>query len=211
MYPMPARILILDAIANNRIMLKIKMQTAQFEMDASANLADAERAMAQNRSNLISLNLSDPDGDNHAFCKTLRNAPDTTSIALIATGIFDTAKARFAALDAGADDVLPRSIDATLLLARIRSLLRVRSVVQELVLRESTSRALGFEDARQDFDSPAKIALGTAAPHQHAAITDALSQDLRYPVMTVGIEAALGAKTLATSPDLLIIDASALP
>jgi two-component system cell cycle response regulator len=210
MYPMPARILILDEIANNRIVLKVKMQSAQFDVDACANRADAERAMARNRPDLILMNVADPSQDNHAFCTALRNAPDTASIALIAMGISDTALARFAALDAGADDVLPRPIDDTLLLARIRSLLRVRSVGQELFLRESTSRALGFEDARQNFEMPAKIAFVSASPDVHAPIIDALSQDLRSPVTPIGMDAALGIETPKTAPDLLIIDASAI-
>jgi two-component system cell cycle response regulator len=205
---MPARILILDAIATNRIVLKVKMQAAQFAVDACANRADVEHAIAQNRPDLILLNLSDPQEDHHVFCRTLRNAPDTASIALIATGVADTGLARLAALDAGADDVLPRPINDTLLLARIRSLLRVRSVGQELLLRESTSRALGFEDAHQGFELPAKIAFVTASPDQHSAVIDAVSQDMRYAVTVLGMEAALGAETPATTPDLLIIDAS---
>jgi two-component system cell cycle response regulator len=211
MYPMPARILILDAIANNRIVLKVKMQSAQFDVDACANRADAERALAQNRPDLILVNFADSAQDHHAFCKKLRSSPDTASIALIATGISDTAMARFAALDAGADDVLPRPINDTLLLGRIRSLLRVRSVGQELFLRESTSRALGFEDARKHFEVPAKIAFVTATPDDHTPMIDALSQDLRCPVTPIGMDAALGAETPATAPDLLIIYASAIP
>ncbi len=208
---MPARILILDAIATNRIVLKVKMQAAQFEVDACANRDDALRAISKNRPDLVLVNVADPAADHHAFCKTLRNTPETASIALIATGISDTAMARFAALDAGADDVLPRPINETLLLARIRSLLRVRSVGQELVLRDSTSRALGFEDTRQSFEIPARIAVITASPDTQSGNIAALSRDLRCPVVTIGIEAALGADTPATPPDLLIIDASANP
>ena len=55
---MPARILILDAVATNRIVLKVKMQASQFAVDACSNRAEAESAIAKNRPDLILLNLS---------------------------------------------------------------------------------------------------------------------------------------------------------
>ncbi len=207
---MPARILILDAVATNRIVLKVKMRAAQFAVDACANRSDAEDALVKNRPDLILLNLTDPNADHHAFCKELRKNPDTASIAIIAMGVPDTASARFAALDVGADDVLPRPINDTLLLARIRSLLRVHSAGQELVLRDSTSRALGFEDARRSFERPAKVVVVTATPDLHANMTDALSRDLGRPVGVVGPDAALANKMPAHAPDLLVIDATAV-
>ena len=208
---MPARILILDAVATNRIVLKVKMQATQFAVDACTNRAEAERAMAENRPDLILLNLTCPNEDIHAFCKDLRNMASTAAVAIIALGTPDTAKARFAALDAGADDVMRRPINDTLLLARIRNLLRVRSAGQELVLRDSTSRALGFEEARRSFETPANVAFVTPIPDIHAKTTDALSRNLGKPVSVITPDAALAAVTLSHQPDLLIIDATAVP
>ena len=208
---MPARILILDAVATNRIVLKVKMQAAQFAIDVCANRAEAERAIAENRPDLILLNLNCADADNHDFCKDLRNATNTAAVAIIALGTPDTAKARFAALDAGADDVMPRPINDTLLLARIRNLLRVRSAGQELVLRESTSRALGFEEARRSFEVLANVAFVTPIPDMHAKMTNALSHDFGRPVCVITPDAALAAKALPQTPDLSIVDATAVP
>jgi two-component system cell cycle response regulator len=183
------------------------MLAAHFEVDACENRAQAECAIAEKRPDLILLNLVDPDGDHHSFCKDLRNAPDTAAVAIIALGVPDTSKARFAALDAGADDVMPRPINDALLLARIRNLLRVRSAGQELSLRESTSRALGFEEARRSFEVPANVAVVTPTPLGPASMTDALSEDLGRQVSVIAPETALAAK----APDLLIIDATDAP
>ncbi len=208
---MPARILILDAVATNRIVLKVKMQAAQFAVDVCSNRAEAESAMAKNRPDLILLNLTCPNEDIHGFCKDLRSAVNTAAVAIIALGTPDTVKARFAALDAGADDVMPRPINDTLLLARIRNLLRVRSAGQELVLRDSTSRALGFEEARRSFETPANVAFVTPIPDIHAEMIDALSQSFGKPVSVTTPDATLAAKSLSHPPDLLIIDATAVP
>ena len=90
---------------------------------------------------------------------------ETAAIAIISVGVADTARARFAALDAGADDVMPRPINDALLLARIRSLLLVRNARQELMLRDSTSRALGFEEAKIDFVAASSVALLSQEGH----------------------------------------------
>ncbi len=46
---MPGRILIVDAVATNRILLKVKMIAAQFTVDACANRVEAEKVIAANR------------------------------------------------------------------------------------------------------------------------------------------------------------------
>lgn len=155
---MTGRILIVDTVPTNRIVLKVKMLAAQFSVDACGSRKDAELAIAHKKPDLILINLSDPTEDRHGFCRELKENPDTAAIAIISVGVIDTARARFAALDAGADDVLPRPINDALLLARMRSLLRVRHARHELMLRDGTSRALGFEEARRNFDATARIA-----------------------------------------------------
>jgi two-component system cell cycle response regulator len=147
----------------------------QFAVDACASRQEAEEIIAKRRPDLMLINLSDQIEDRHGFCRELKDNPDTSSIAIISVGIDDTARARFAALDAGADDVLPRPIDDALLLARIRSLLRVRHARQELMLRDGTSRALGFEEARSDFKKEGRVALVSNATSSRNAIAARLA------------------------------------
>jgi two-component system cell cycle response regulator len=162
---MTGRILIVDTVPTNRIVLKVKMLAAQFTVNACGSRADAEVMIAARRPNLIMINLSDPTEDRHGFCKELKEKPETAAIAIISVGVADTARARFASLDAGADDVMPRPINDALLLARIRSLLRVRNARQELMLRDSTSRALGREEAKIDFVAASSVALLSQEGH----------------------------------------------
>jgi len=204
---MPARILILDTVATNRIVLKVKMLAAHFTVDACGNRADAERAIARHRPDLVLINLSDRVEDQHAFCKSLRQSPVTAAIAVIAVGVTDTSRARFAALDSGADDVMPHPMNDTLLLARIRSLLRVRSASEELSLRETTSRALGFDEPHEHYEAPTQVMMITDTPTHHAARIATLASATGNPVNVIDSATALIAEKETLSPDLLIIDA----
>ena len=69
---MTGRILIVDTVPTNRIVLKVKMLAAQFTVNAYGSRADAEVMIAARRPNLIMINLSDPTENRHGFCKELR-------------------------------------------------------------------------------------------------------------------------------------------
>lgn len=148
---MSGRILIIDAVATNRIVLKVKMHAAQYAVDTCENRVQAAVTIAKTRPDVILLSLNDPSEDRHAFCRDLKADPETADISIIALGVPDTSRARFAALDAGADEVIPNTIDDTFLVARTRSLMRMRNTHAELWLRGGTSRALGFEEEHDDF------------------------------------------------------------
>ncbi len=202
---MTGRILIVDTVPTNRIVLKVKMLAAQFSVDACGSRKDAEEVIARQKPDLILINLSDPIEDRHGFCRELKENPDTAAIAIISVGVADTARARFAALDAGADDVLPRPINDALLLARMRSLLRVRHARHELMLRDGTSRALGFEEARRNFDATARIALLSRHAISGDALAAQLNSGLSVPVTRLETDTVL-ANSVAPVPDLFVID-----
>ncbi len=203
---MSGRILIIDTVATNRIVLKVKMLAAQFSVDACSSRIEAEAIISTNRPDLILINLSDPVEDRHDFCRVLKNDPETSNIAVIAVGVADTSKARFAALDVGADDVLPNPMNDTLLLARIRSLLRVRSASQEIILRDSTSRALGFEEANAPFETAAHVALISHEDTCDATLNQMLLDGLGQPVRALASNCVLKQTAVTPVPDLFVID-----
>ena len=203
---MSGRILIFDTVATNRIVLKVKMLSAQFAVDACACRDEAEKIIASGRPDLILINLSDPIDDQHDFCRALRSDPDTAAIAIIAVGVADTSRARLAALDAGVDDVLPRPMNDALLLARIRSLLRSRSAQQELTLRDSTTRALGFQEGTVAFETPAQVALLTTNDRLADALMPALRDVLHHSVRRFDPARVLKDSGITPSPDLFVID-----
>lgn len=203
---MTARILIVDGVATNRIVMKVKMQAAQFAVAACATPQEAEAEIARKRPDLILFNPSDGGTGLKALCQKLQSRQDTRGIAVIATGGADTSKDRFAALDSGADDVLPHPVDVILLFARIRSLLRIKSAGQELALRDSTSRALGFEDARQIYAHPVRIAYVAPEEGMLPAPFDRLAQSLGRSFAHCSLRDVLKLGDMASLPDLIVLD-----
>jgi two-component system cell cycle response regulator len=206
---MPGRILIIDSVATNRIVMKVKMSAAQFRVDACANRTEADAIIAKHSPDLILMSLGDPAFDLQSYCQELKTNTDTQNTTIIAIGVTDTAQARFAALDAGADDVMARPVNDALLLARIRSLLRVHSTHQELQLRDGTSSALGFEETATPFEAAAHVALLSASQKPNSSLLAALTHGLGHVVRAIDPDQALRARPSQPSHALYMIDAGA--
>lgn len=206
---MSGRILIIDTVATNRIVMKVKLLSAQYNVVACATQDEGIASFVDQRPDLIIVNLSDPTEDNHNFCATLKNDPETANIAVIGTGIADTPRARFAALDAGADDILPHPVNDTFLLARIRSLLRMRHTPAELWMREGTQRALGFDENKTLFNLPPRVTFLTENVTVNTGMIARLNRINPLGATVHNVEEALRSDTRV--PDMFMIDGTTFP
>jgi two-component system, cell cycle response regulator len=163
------KILIVDDIATNRIVLKVKLSGARYE---TSQAATGQMALALARRELPDLILMDvrlPDLNGIEVCRQLKADPATSNIPVVLVTANAEPGTRLAALKAGADDFMLKPLDELVLLARLRSLLRARETDEELRLRETTCRELGFNEAQADFAGRATVAL--VAPSREAGVT----------------------------------------
>jgi len=156
---MAGKIMIVDDVATNRIVLKVKLASAAYETVQAANGTDALRIARQARPDLILLDVQLPDIDGIEVCKRLKADPATRAIPVVMITAFRDPDARLRGLRAGAEEFLTKPLDEHLLLARLRSLLRARETEEVLKLRDTTWRDLGFAEATGAFDAPANIVL----------------------------------------------------
>jgi len=206
---MSGRILLVDSIATNRIVLRVKLLAAHYVVQPCASLAEANAAIAADRPDLIVVDFDGPDCGAAGLCKSLRADPGTTAIPIIATGAFADGQARVAALRAGVDVLLGKPVNDTVLQARIRSLLRGRDMESELQLREDTQRALGFADDAAPFATLGRVAMVTAGQAALSPTLRALMDRLPAHCQTVDAGQVLGAAGVTPVPDLFIIDGAA--
>ena len=205
---MSGKILIVDSVSTNRIVLRVKMLAARYDVDAVASCAEAATRIAIHQPDLILINLTDAQGEGHALCRALRADVTTANIAIISVGVLDTATARFSALDAGADDVLPRPISDTLLLARVRSLMRRRNMSRELQMRDGTNRNFGFEEITARLITPAGITLLSDAPTAATDLAADLQAGLGQSIRVITSDDALIENNDVGITDLFMIDAT---
>ncbi len=208
---MPARVLIVDSVATNRIVLKVKLLAARYDVQPCASIAEARALIRRDRPDLILLDMVQRDADPLEFCRDLKAGPETATIPIIVLGTFPQAGQRVDALNAGADDVLGKPVHDVMLQARIRSLLRSRDAEAELRLRDDTHHALGFAEPALGFEPQTRLTLLSPegdrdAPSRHRALEAALGQ--RCAALT--LDAALDHAPGGAAPDVLVLDGASL-
>ncbi|GAB4388038.1 diguanylate cyclase [Albidovulum sp.] len=205
---MAGKILIVDDVATNRIVLKVKLAAAYYKTIQASFGADAIRLAQQSRPDLILLDVELPDMDGIEVCRRLKALPETRDIPVVMITAFHDKARKIEALEAGADEVFWKPIDEIILLARMRSLLRARETAEQLGLRDTTYRDLGFAEAPQGFEGPALVGLIADAAATAMQWERALRPHLADRIVILDREEALDATGMAEIPDVFVIAVS---
>lgn len=204
---MTGKILIVDDVATNRIVLKVKLASAYYETVQAASGADALRIARDERPDLILLDVELPDVSGIEVCTALKADPATRDIPVVMITAFHDADRRIAALRAGAEEVFWKPLDEMVLLARLRSLLRTRETEDHLGLRDTTYRELGFAEDASQFSGPGLIALIAARSDTAMGWKRALAPHLDDRLVVLDRDGAFADQVGGAVPDLYLIAA----
>ena len=141
---MTARILVVDDVLPNVKFLEARLTAEYFEVRTATNGADALRLCAAGSCDILLLDVMMPGMDGFEVCRGLKANPETSHIPVVLVTALDQPADRVRGLEAGADDFLTKPVDEIALIARVRSLARLKVVVDELRQRASTSASLGL-------------------------------------------------------------------
>jgi two-component system, cell cycle response regulator len=204
---MAGRILIADDVATNRIVMKVKLASAFYQVIQASSGDETLRMAQQDNPDLIILDANLGDSGGVDVLRALKANASTAAIPVImATGVADT-RTKLAALDAGADEFLCKPLDEMSLLARVRSLLRARTTSEELKRRESTARELGFAEAQQGFGRAGRVVMVADRPERALVWRQGLRGLVRHKMEVLPKERALEALPGMAVPDIFVISA----
>ncbi|MES2667372.1 MAG: diguanylate cyclase [Pseudomonadota bacterium] len=205
---MDGKVLIVDDLATNRIVYKVKLGAAFYQPILAADGESCLRLARSESPDLILLDLMLPDIPGAEVLRRLRADPLTRDIPVVVLTASQDADARLAALQAGADDVLTKPFDEQTLLARLRNLLRGRDGegfgTGQARLRAD---AYGLAEAAPVFERPATIAL--VADRADAALRwrRELQSLMSDRVIILSREDVLADGGDGTAPDVFMIEA----
>jgi two-component system cell cycle response regulator len=144
---MTARVLIVDDLIPNVKLLEARLTAEYFEVVTATNGFEALKICKRGDCDLVLLDVMMPGMDGFEVCRELKNNPDTLHLPVIMVTALDQTSDRVKGLEAGADDFLAKPIDEMALLARVRSLARLKASIDELRARADTSASLGVTGA----------------------------------------------------------------
>jgi two-component system cell cycle response regulator len=129
---MGGKILIVDDVAINRIVMKVKLTAAGYLPVVAADGTSCLALAKAQAPALILLDCNLPDMPGTEVLRHLRADPQTRRVPVVVLSARQGPAARIAAFQAGADDFLVKPIDDQTLLARIRSLMRADGALSGL-------------------------------------------------------------------------------
>jgi len=142
---MSARILVVDDIPANVKLLEARLSAEYFDVVTASNGAQALEICARSECDLILLDVMMPDMDGFEVCRRLKADPKTHFIPVVMVTALDSPADRVRGLDAGADDFLTKPVADAVLIARVRSLTRLKMMTDELRMRALTSFEIGVQ------------------------------------------------------------------
>src|ERR1700692_1881390 len=144
---MTARVLVVDDVELNVKLLEAKLSSEYFQVIPAFNGPTALELADSELPDIILLDVMMPRMDGFEVCRRLKANPTPTDIpAVMVTALSDIAD-RLRGLEAGADDFLTKPVNDIALFARVRSLVRLKRMMDELRLREEeVCRQFGTAD-----------------------------------------------------------------
>jgi len=162
---MTARVLVVDDILSNVKLLEAKLTAEYFEVVTGFNGMEAIAKTEECNPDIILLDVMMPGMDGFEACRRIKSNPKTAHVPIVMVTALDQPSDRVAGLEAGADDFLTKPVEDAALFARVRSLVRLKMMTDELRMRESTGQSMGLLD-------PAETLIENVPPGRILVIED---------------------------------------
>ncbi len=155
---MSGRVLVVDDVEANVKLLEAKLSSEYFDVLTAYNGPGALEIAETELPDVILLDVMMPRMDGFEVCRQLKANQRTVDVPVVmVTALSDTAN-RLRGLEAGADDFLTKPVNDVALFARVRSLVRLKRMMEELRVREGICSKFGGGDTPVSGDTgPARI------------------------------------------------------
>ncbi|SFN80051.1 response regulator receiver modulated diguanylate cyclase [Roseovarius lutimaris] len=202
---MSDKVLIVDDLATNRIVLKVKLSAAHYEVVQATSASEALAIAASTRPDLIlaSAHLSGMAAAD--FVAGLRKIKPLSTTPIILLQTHSCAHDRHAALRAGADDILTKPVQEAVLLARLRNLLRQHHNSYDLTRQPGGGHFFGFAEAQREFQIPGRIAIVARSKPEALALQGMMSHSSQHQFSAYGTDQAMPIVSTQQIPDVYLL------
>jgi two-component system cell cycle response regulator len=147
---MTARVLVVDDVPANVKLMEARLSAEYFDVVTALSGHEALAVCERAECDIVLLDVMMPDMDGFEVCRRIKANPATHHLPVVMVTALDQASDRVKGLEAGADDFLTKPVSDVALIARVRSLVRLKMMTDELRMRAVTSREIGIENPARE-------------------------------------------------------------
>lgn len=141
---MTGLVLVVDDVPANVKLLEAKLTNEYYDVITARDGHEGIEQTKAKKPDLILLDVMMPGIDGFEVCRRLKQDPDVSHIPVVMVTALSEPSDRVQGLEAGADDFITKPINDTALFARVRSLVRIKTLIDELRLRDKSGSQLGM-------------------------------------------------------------------
>jgi len=121
-----SRILVVDDTPQNVRLLDDMLTVEGYDVVTAASGPEALESINANQPDLVLLDIMMPGMNGYEVCKEIRSNPKTEMLPVVMVTALDQSVERVKGIEAGADDFLGKPVNDAELMARVKSLLRIK-------------------------------------------------------------------------------------
>jgi putative two-component system response regulator len=202
-------VLVVDDVVENCILLVDYLENLGCEVVTANSGAEAMAYVEKKAPDLVLLDVDMPGMSGLEVCRRIKSSPATSMVPVVIVTAYSAVDDRVAALEAGADDFLAKPVEQTELVARARSLLRVKTLYDSLMQTEQVVFALAraveakdnFTEAHSERVAMSAKRLAIAAGLEPEAVAATYFAARVHDIGKIGVPDAILNKKEALSPE----------
>jgi two-component system, cell cycle response regulator len=144
---MTARVLVVDDIAANVKLLEARLTAEYFEVLTAFSGLEALDVLSRERVDVVLLDVMMPGIDGFETARRIKSNAATQHVPVIMVTALDQASDRITGLEAGADDFLRKPVDDVALVTRVKNVVRLKVLNDEMMARATTSQQMGLNNS----------------------------------------------------------------
>ena len=207
---MTARVLVVDDIVANVRLLEARLTAEYFEVLTAFSGHEALELLARERVDVVLLDVMMPGIDGFETARRIKANAKTQHVPVIMVTALDQTSDRVQGLEAGADDFLRKPVDDVALVTRVKNVVRLKSLNDEMMSRAASSQQLGLSTSPflnwAEAGNSGRILLVEDHPRAAQRIVDSLAKSYRVDVEPNPQAALL--RTGDVAYDLMIVSLS---
>ncbi len=151
---MTALLLVVDDVPANVKLLEAKLTNEYYDVISAKDGYEAIEQTKKHKPDMVLLDVMMPGIDGFETCRRMKEDYEISHIPVVMVTALSEPADRVKGLEAGADDFLTKPINDVALLARVKSLVRIKVLLDELRLRDQTGMQMGvLEEGKNSFTS----------------------------------------------------------